>query len=75
MFERGKDSFATLYREGESFARIMGIATHPHVTGVSHRIARFERPIDCMRSRGGVIFMTDGKILDWYCDATEEAEQ
>ena len=39
MFVRGKDSFATLYREGESSVRIMGIATNPYVTGVPHRIA------------------------------------
>ena len=74
MFERGKDSFATLYREGESSARIMGIATHPYVTGVPHRIAYFERLIDYLLSREGVIFMTGGEILDWYRAATEEAE-
>ena len=74
MFERAKDSFVTLYHEGESPARIMGIATHPYVTSVPHRITYFERLIDCLHWRKGVIFMTRGEMPDWYRDATEEAE-
>ena len=74
MFERGKDSFARLDREGENSARIMGTATHPYVTGAPHRIACFERLIDYLQSREGVIFMTGGEILDWRRTLTEEAE-
>ena len=49
----------------ESLVRIMGIAAHPYVTSVPHRIAYFERLIDC----------TGGEIFDWYRATTEEAEQ
>ena len=58
----------------ESSARIMGIATHTYVTGVPHGIAYFERLIDYLQSREGVIFVTGGEILDWYRAATEEAK-
>ena len=75
MLERGKDSFETLYREGESSARIMGIAIHPYITGVPHRIAYFERLLEFLQSRESVIFMTGGEILDWYRAATEETDR
>ncbi len=75
MLERGKDSFETLYREGESSARIMGIAIHPYITGVPHRIAYFERLLEFLQSRENVIFMTGGEILDWYRAATEETDR
>ncbi|MFQ5873556.1 MAG: polysaccharide deacetylase family protein [Dehalococcoidia bacterium] len=72
MFERGKDHFDTLYREGLESARIMAIATHPYITGVPHRIGYFDRLLEYLGSHEGVLFMTGGEILDWYISATEE---
>jgi len=66
MFERGKDHFETLYREGEESARIMAIAVHPYITGVPHRIGYFDRLLEYLKSRDGVLFVTGGEILDWY---------
>lgn len=66
LFERGRDHFDTLYREGEQHARIMAISTHPYITGVPHRIKYFDMLFDYIRQFAGVVFMTGSEILDWY---------
>ena len=38
LFNRAKDNFDTLYREGEESARIMCVSTHPYITGGAHLI-------------------------------------
>ena len=70
IFERGRDQFDTLYREGAANARVMCIATHPYVTGVPHRIGYFDKLLDYLKQQDGVLFMTGGEILDWYKQAT-----
>ena len=70
MYERGKDNFETLYREGTESARIMAIATHPYITGVPHRIGYFRRLIEFLKSQPDVVFMTGGEIIDWYNSVT-----
>ncbi|MCH7746166.1 MAG: polysaccharide deacetylase, partial [Chloroflexi bacterium] len=72
MFERGKDHFETLYREGEESARIMAIAVHPYITGVPHRIGYFDKLLEYLKSRDDVLFMTGGEILDWYDSTTSD---
>ena len=66
LFERAKDQFDTLYREGAESARIMCISTHPYITGVAHRIKYYNMIFDYMRQFEGVVFMTGSEILDWY---------
>lgn len=66
LYERSRDHFDTLYREGATNARVMAIATHPFVTGVPHRIGYFEKIIEYLNSHEGVLFMTGSEILDWY---------
>ena len=46
LFERGKDHFDTLCREGSDSARVMAIAMHPYVTGVPHRIGYLDRLLE-----------------------------
>jgi len=66
IFERARDQFDTLYREGADSARIMCISTHPYITGVPHRIKYYDMIFEYIRQFEGVIFMTGSEILDWY---------
>lgn len=66
IFERAKDQFDTLYREGAESARVMCISTHPYITGVPHRIKYYNMIFDYIRQFEGVIFMTGSELLDWY---------
>ncbi len=66
IFERAKDQFDTLYREGAESARVMCISTHPYITGVPHRIKYYNMIFDYIRQFEGVVFMTGSELLDWY---------
>ena len=66
IYERAKDQFDTLYREGGESARVMAISTHPYITGVPHRIKYFDMIFDYIRQFQGAVFMTGSEILDWY---------
>ena len=70
IFERARDQFDALYREGADSARIMCISTHPYITGVPHRIKYYNMIFDYVRQFEGVVFMTGSEILDWYNSAT-----
>ena len=69
IFERTRDQFDTLYREGAESARIMAISTHPYITGVPHRIKYFDLIFDYIKQFEGVVFLTGSEILDWYNSA------
>lgn len=66
IFERARDQFDTLYREGAESARVMAISTHPYITGVPHRIKYYNMIFDYIRQFAGVVFWTGSEILDWY---------
>ena len=66
MYERGKDHFDTLYREGADSARVMAIATHPYLSGVPHQIKYLDMILDDITSHRDVVVWTGGQILDWY---------
>lgn len=68
LFERARDQFDTLYREGAENARVMAIAVHPYVTGAPHRIKYFDQIFEYMKRHEGVLFMTGSEIIDWYKD-------
>lgn len=72
IFERARDQFDTLYREGADTARVMAIAVHPYVTGAPHRIKYFDQIFEYMKRYEGVLFMTGEEILDWYTSATQQ---
>ncbi|MEK7806550.1 MAG: polysaccharide deacetylase family protein [Chloroflexota bacterium] len=71
LFERARDQFDTLYREGAESARIMAISTHPYITGVPHRIKYYDMIFEYIRRFEGVHFMTGSEILDWYNSVAE----
>ena len=66
IFERTRDQFDTLYREGAESARVMAISTHPYITGVPHRAKYFDMIFDYIQQFEGAVFMTGSQILDWY---------
>jgi peptidoglycan/xylan/chitin deacetylase (PgdA/CDA1 family) len=63
------DAFDTLYREGETQARVLPIALHPFLIGAPHRVPHLVRAIDHIRSHGRVWFASGGEILDAYRQA------
>lgn len=73
LFERAKDQFDTLYREGAESARVMCVSTHPYITGVPHRIKYYDMIFEYMSQFEGVVFMTGSEILDWYTEETTRA--
>ena len=72
LFERAKDHFDTLYREGADSARVMCISTHPYITGAAHRIKNYDAIFDYISRFAGVVFMTGSEILDWYNGEVKE---
>ncbi|MCH8893928.1 MAG: polysaccharide deacetylase family protein [Chloroflexi bacterium] len=70
LFERARDQFDTLYREGEESARIMCVSTHPYITGAAHRIKYYDKIFEYIRQHDHVVFMTGSEILDWYIQET-----
>ena len=48
----------------------MGLAVHPYISGVPHRIGWFERALTHMASRPGTLFWQGRQIMDWYQKAT-----
>jgi allantoinase len=71
FFERARDQFDRLYREGAKRAKILCFAIHPYISGVPHRIKYLETFLDYARGHAGVAFWTGEEILDWYLRARE----
>jgi peptidoglycan/xylan/chitin deacetylase (PgdA/CDA1 family) len=66
LLRRGIDQFDRLYQESAENVRIMGIAIHPYITGVPHRIRYLEELFDYISGHDGVAWMTASQIGDWY---------
>ena len=46
--------------------KVMGLAVHPYITGVPHRIGVLEATRDAIASRPGAVFAQGREILDWW---------
>ncbi len=55
---RGVDQFDRLWQESADIPRVMAISVHPYVTGVPHRIGYFEKLLDHILARPGVVIQT-----------------
>ena len=66
MLLRGIDQFERLWQESETIPRVMAISVHPYVTGVAHRSGYFEKLLDHIQSRAGVVIQTGEEISNWY---------
>lgn len=54
-------------------ARVMGIAVHPYIPAVPHRIAGFEAMLDSLAALPGVVFRQGRDLLDWYLASGDPA--
>jgi hypothetical protein len=66
FYDRCMDQFERLYEEGRERAKVMAIAVHPYISGVPHRTKYFERVLEALKSKPGVLFWTGEQILRWY---------
>jgi allantoinase len=48
--------------------KVMGLAVHPYISGVPHRIGVLEATLDAIASRPGAVFAQGRDILEW-CEA------
>jgi peptidoglycan/xylan/chitin deacetylase (PgdA/CDA1 family) len=72
-FERRiKDTFDVLYEEGETCGRVLGIALHPFLIGVPHRIKYLERAFAYLASFDKVWFATGSEIISYYAQHADE---
>ncbi|HZH45389.1 MAG TPA: hypothetical protein VEY31_02025 [Roseococcus sp.] len=51
--------------EGEG-CKVMGLAVHPYISGVPHRIGVLEATLDAIASRPGAVFAQGREILEWW---------
>jgi peptidoglycan/xylan/chitin deacetylase (PgdA/CDA1 family) len=71
LFERTVAQFDRLYAEAaEQGAKVMGLAVHPYISGVPHRIGWFERALDHIAGHPGAVFWQGRQIMRWYNEAT-----
>ena len=71
LFDRTVAQFDRLYAEAETQgAKVMGLAVHPYISGVPHRIGWFEKALAHMAARPGARFWQGRQIMDWYNKAT-----
>ncbi|MFL1461236.1 polysaccharide deacetylase family protein [Roseococcus sp. DSY-14] len=46
--------------------KVMGLAVHPYISGVPHRIGVLERTLDSIARRPGAVFAQGREILEWW---------
>jgi peptidoglycan/xylan/chitin deacetylase (PgdA/CDA1 family) len=67
LLRRVKDAFDRLYQEGaDGHLRVMGLAVHPFLSGVPHRIKYLEQALEYVTGRSDVLVWTGRQLLDWY---------
>ena len=66
FYRRICETFDVLYREGEGNARAMGIALHPFLIGVPHRIGYLDKALKYISSHQKVWFATGHEIIEAY---------
>lgn len=55
-----------LEEAGEEGCKVMGLAVHPYISGVPHRIGVLERTLEMIAARPGVVFAQGRAILKWW---------
>jgi allantoinase len=72
---RARLAAARLLQEAEagSGVKVMGIAIHPYITGVPHRIAALEALVGELAADPRVAFLQGDQIADWYLASGDPA--
>jgi peptidoglycan/xylan/chitin deacetylase (PgdA/CDA1 family) len=58
--------FEVLYREGATSGRVMAVALHPYLTGMSHRIGALDGALEFICRHDGVWKATGSEIVQHY---------
>lgn len=53
----------------EGGCKVMGLAVHPYISGVPHRIGVLEATLDAIASRPGAVFAQGREIMQWWENA------
>jgi len=61
-----RDTFETLYREGENNGRLLLLHLHPWLIGQPFRIGCLDAALRHIVQRQGVWTATGSEIIDWY---------
>jgi peptidoglycan/xylan/chitin deacetylase (PgdA/CDA1 family) len=69
FYRRICDSFDVLYEEGATNGRVMGIALHPFLIGVPHRIGYLDKALKYIASHEDVWFATGQEIIEHFKQA------
>jgi allantoinase len=71
LFTRTVAQFERLHAEAATQgAKVMGLAVHPYISGVPHRIGWFEKVIGHLAAHEGSVFMQGRDIVRWYQEQT-----
>jgi peptidoglycan/xylan/chitin deacetylase (PgdA/CDA1 family) len=66
MYQRVKNTTELFVREAVHHPRVLTLGLHPHLIGVPHRFASFERMLDLLLATPGVCFVLGQDIAQWY---------
>ena len=75
MLARLEATLETFELELEDQPRVLAIGLHPHLIGVPHRFAHFERMLDMLVEHPRATFMTGSGIADWFESACDPEER
>ncbi len=73
MGRRLEDTLAVFDAELGRAPRVLTLGLHPHLIGVPHRIGYLAKMLDLLQGRDDAIFMTGGRIADWFVAADAAA--
>lgn len=66
LADRIRESAAFFARDGFSRMRVITVALHPHVIGVSHRMESFAAAMQELAAHPQVALATSSQIGDWH---------
>ncbi len=66
MYNRLVQTLACFEAEIREQPRLITLGLHPHLIGVPHRFAYFERMLDLLIAHPQTVFVTGSQIADWF---------
>ena len=66
QYERVVWTLETFEEELKRNCRVMVLPLHPHLVGVPHRMAWFNRILDLLQARSDTVFLNGSGVADWY---------
>jgi len=68
FFLRLQQTLKVFTQEAKQQPRVLALGLHPHLIGVPHRFAYFEKMLDLLVEHSDTCFMTGSEIMDWYAE-------